>query len=167
MKKNNTIPSSTQQDYIHSILGGEKNYIFGSFALDILLDENTYVECDFSGHSMSVSLGNISKGEFEDKEKRRFYFMRNNGYKMIRIISEKNRIPIDKSKILDSIELSRELIKSGRSWVKIYFDRNKIECSGRIIDFDFGDTRIMTKKNVDKFKVWFKKRGYQNKNIPV
>jgi very-short-patch-repair endonuclease len=87
---------SSQQNYIHSIYGGELNKQIGKYVADILFtDERIDFEYDGGGHDLSIRLGAISENNFIDKETIRNNYFIKNGYKIFRIISKKDRLPND------------------------------------------------------------------------
>jgi len=105
--KNNNVPSSKQQIYLCNLLNGVLNKSIGQYNVDIFLDNNIIVEYDGGGHNLQVKLGNMTKKEFINKEKRRNKFLKSKGYKIIKIISPNDYLPSDKI-ILKEIELAKE-----------------------------------------------------------
>ncbi len=93
--KNGTCPTSKQQIYLHQLYGGELNYSFKMYNLDIFLpDEKINIEFDGSGHFLSVKRGSITKEEFDQKEIIRNNIIKREDYKVIRIISSKDKTSI-------------------------------------------------------------------------
>lgn len=91
MYKNNSCLTSKMQDKIHMIIGGKKNYpLFGKM-VDILLDDNIYLEYDGGGHFIPIKFKAMSEEEFKNREIERYNFLRKNGYKMIKIVNRKDR----------------------------------------------------------------------------
>jgi very-short-patch-repair endonuclease len=91
--KHNSARFSKQQAYICNLLKGSLNYPVGSFFLDIaLLDEKIYIEYDGGGHDLCVKLKKMTREDFEIREKRRYDLLKSEGWKMIRIISEKDYV---------------------------------------------------------------------------
>lgn len=115
MCENNTVPTSSQQKHIHTLVGGELNYYFSKSALDIAFpEEKIYIEYDGGGHDLQVKLGTLTQEEFNKKEQRRSFFLKDNGWKEIRIISSKDRLPSDKD-ILYFIDIAKTLITKKKS----------------------------------------------------
>lgn len=146
--KNGNAISSTQQRYLHKLFGGELNYPINGVNLDIAFPENKiYIEYDGSGHRMQVFLGKISEKEFLDKERKRFFALRNKGWKVIRIISEisRDRLPSDE-KLMEMYEYAIEYFKTGHTYVKFDIDNSKIIISQFEKLYDYGDLRIIPKE---------------------
>lgn len=96
MYKNCTCPTSKQQRYLHNLFGGEINYPVGCLSLDIALpEEMIMIEYDGNGHELSVRLGNISKKDFDNREIRRYKYLKSLGWKQIRIKSFCDYLPSD------------------------------------------------------------------------
>ena len=92
--KNGTTPTSNQQLYVNSIYKGILNFPYFNASLDIAFPENKlYVECDFGGHDLSVKFGDLTQEEFDKKARNRWYSLNRSGWKEIRIISIKDKIP--------------------------------------------------------------------------
>lgn len=112
--KNSSAPASNAQRYLCHLFDGELNYPVFKYSLDILLDGKVYIEYDGSGHNMCVKRNQISKEEFEKKEKERFVFLEKLGFKMIRLINKSDNLPDDytllllKRMCLEFLEFSKE-----------------------------------------------------------
>ena len=153
MKKNKTmyinqsVISSRQQQYLNKILGGILNYSDGTIPnLDIAFpSEKIYLEYDGSGHELSVKYNNMSKKEFDEREKRRYYYLRKLGWKGVFIKSMCDYLPLDEvilnefNKALKWFELD-----SKGHWHYIINIGNKIN------DEKFGRLRIITEKDLEK-----------------
>lgn len=110
MYKNGTAPCSKQQHLIHKLVGGELNLPVGRASLDIAFpDEKIYIEYDGGGHDLSVLMGNISREEFDNKERRRGYFLANDGWKEIRIITKTDILP-DNLVIIDFVNVAKSFL---------------------------------------------------------
>lgn len=135
---NKGIPVSRQQKYFHDVLGGEINYPVDRLYLDIAFPENNiYIEYQGSGHDLSIQLNKISANEFDKKEMKRYYFLKNRGWKMIEIISKSDHVPA-KEKILEMISYAKEKLKES-SYIVFDIDNFKVKTEGSWIDYDFGD----------------------------
>lgn len=149
--KNGTAPCSSQQLYINNILKGILNYPIDHYNLDILLlDDNVYVECDFSGHDLNLKIGQISQKDFDKKEKYRYYYLKNRGYKMIKIISVRDYIPIDDDIIHKIITYAKEWFDKDHSWIKFDIDNNNVITSQGINKYNFGELKRITCENYNK-----------------
>ena len=149
---NSTGPSSRAQRYICHILNGILNkHICGSL-VDIYMEkENIVIEHDGSGHF----LGDIINGDaFPTKEsllceKQREDKIINNGYRIIRFIATKDRIPSDEV-ILNLIE---EFKNSDFKVMRINFEESTIEKDYKEKSYcDFGELRKITKEDLEKFE---------------
>lgn len=148
--QNGTAPISRQQRYVNEIIGGELNYPFKGYSLDIAFPEDkVYVECDFGGHWLQVKFGNKTKEEFEADERKRWYSLYRNGWKEIRIISKSDRVP-SREILTGMMEYAKRHLKN-HSWVIFNIDENCIECNDDngdkiVIEYDFGKLIWIHKK---------------------
>lgn len=150
MYLNNSAPCSRQQKYLHKILGGELNYQFGRLLIDIaFLKDNFAIEYDGGFHDGQVKLGKTTQDEFDKKERNRGYFLKRNGWKLIKIISNKDFLPNDNI-ILDVVNYAKEYLNTGHSWFEIHIDDNKLKCSQYEINFDFGALRKIKEKDLEE-----------------
>ena len=139
--KNGTAPCSSQQRYVHSILGGDLNYPVKTASLDIaFLDEKIYLECDFSGHWMAVTLKNMTQEQFDRRELRRWYALNKSGWRESRIISRHDLIPSDQ-KLLEILSYARTYLNQNHHYIKFDIDNSKIINSQGEFDYDFGELR--------------------------
>ena len=149
---NGTGPCSRAQRYVNHILNGTLNKrICGSLADIYMEKENIIIEHDGRGHF----LGDIINGnkmptkESLLYEKEREDKIINNGYRMIRFIATKDRIPSDEV-ILNLVEGFKN---SDFKVIRINFEENTIDR-----DYDekwycnFGKLRNITKEDLEKFK---------------
>ena len=149
---NHTGPSSRAQRYINYILNGILNkHICGSL-VDIYMEkENIIIEYDGSGHFLGdIINGNISPTkESLLYEKEREDKIINNGYRMIRFIAAKDRIPSDEV-ILNLIEGFKN---SDFKVIRINFEENTIDRDYEEKWYcNFGKLRKITKEDLEKFK---------------
>lgn len=143
--ENNSAPCSRQQKYIHDLIGGKLNYPHGNAFLDIaFLDEKIYVEIDLGGHELQLKFGNITKDEYEIKERNRWYALYRKGWKEIRIISTKDKIPTDE-KLIEMMQFARNYLNSGHHYIKFLLDEGKVLSSQFTKDYNFGDLRYIYK----------------------
>jgi very-short-patch-repair endonuclease len=152
MYKNSTAKCSRQQLYYYYIIGGELNFPIDALNLDIaLVDDKINIEVDYSGHDLSVKIGSESPEEFNTRQKQRDYFLYRRGWKTIRLISKKDKVPTDE-KILEMIEIAKEYLNSGHHWICFDIDNTNIKCSQYEKFFDFGQLRNITKNDIDEIK---------------
>jgi len=143
--KNGTAQCSQQQKYIYNLIGGELNYSYNNLSLDIAFpDENIYCECDFGGHWLNIKFGSITKEDFVKKERNRWYALYRKGWREIRIISRKDKLPSDEVVFL-MVEFAKEYLNIGHSWIYFDIDDKTIECSQYKIKCDFGELRRIRK----------------------
>ena len=130
--RNGSAPSSSQQRYIHSVIGGELNYsdaTTGKFNLDIAFpDEKIYFEYDGSGHKLQVKFGNLTDEEFDKLELKRSYFLNRRGWLEIRLISLKDCIPLGKE-LLCLMGIARKEFANGRTHIIFDVDKNIMKTS--------------------------------------
>ena len=141
LNKNGTAPCSSQQRYVHSIVGGELNYPYYNASLDIAFpEEMIYCECDFGGHWLSIKLGGLTQKEFDKKQRNRWYSLMRSHWREIRIISTKDLIPSD-SKLLEILSYARTYLNQNHHYIKFDIDNAKIINSQGEFDYDFGELR--------------------------
>ena len=149
---NGTGPCSRQQKYIHFLIGGTLNKHVCNSLVDICFEEEKIaIEYDGSGHF----LGDVINGnktptkEALLKEKNREDSIVNKGYKVIRFIATKDRIPSDEV-ILNLIE---EFKNSDFKVVRIDFEKGTIEKNyNEKTIHDFGELRRITKEDLEQFE---------------
>ena len=149
---NSTGPSSRAQRYICHILNGILNKRMRGSLVDIYLEkENIIIEHDGSGHFLGdIINGNALPTEKSLlREKQRENKIINNGYRMIRFIATKDRIPSDEI-ILNLIE---EFKNSDFRVIRINFEEGTIDrdYSEKTI-YNFGELRRITKKDLEPFE---------------
>ena len=149
---NGTGPCSRQQKYIHFLIGGTLNKRVCNSLVDICFEEEKIaIEYDGGGHFLGDMInGNVfPTKESLLKEKNREDFIVNKGYKVIRFIATKNRIPSDEV-ILNLIE---EFKNSDFKVVRIDFEESTIEKDyNEKTIHDFGELRKITKEDLEQFE---------------
>ncbi len=134
-------PNSLQQKFLFNIIGGEENYPFGNYLLDIAFpEENIYIEFDGSGHGLGIKLNQISESGFKEREIKRNYFLLRRGWKEIRIISNKDKLP-DENHIRQMITFAKEVISSGRSYIIFNIDNLTVSYQNHNSHYDFGELK--------------------------
>lgn len=115
LAKNGKVNTSRQQKYLHNLFGGKINYTDSStrgYSLDIAFpNEKIYIEYDGGMHNACVKLGYSTQKEFEKRELDRYFYLKSQGWKMIKIISERDYLPSDKI-LLDEL-------KKAKKWLSI------------------------------------------------
>lgn len=145
--KNGTQKASSQQRYLCNLLNGDLNYPVDNCNLDILLEDNIYIEYQGSGHELNVKFGTCTKKEFDEKEKQRTYFLYRRGYKQIEIISRKDYLPPDEI-ILEMIDFAKQYLNSGHSWITFDIDNFIVKSSQFNKIYNFGTLRKIKKSNI-------------------
>lgn len=150
LHKNNTAPCSRQQKYLHKVLGGELNYPLKTIILDIAFPEEMIdIEFDGSGHNLSVRCGNVTQKEFNIKESKRNYALLKSGWKIIRIVSTKDLLPLD-DKILKMFNFAKEHLDNGNSWIEFNIEENLVRSSIFEESYDYGKLRVITDSDINK-----------------
>ena len=123
---------SKQQYKLYEIIGGELNYPFERFVIDIAFPEDKIaVEWDGSGHDMSVRMGTISEAAFKRNENYRNIVLFNNGWRIIRFITKKDIFP---DNILNIFHYCKSYIDDGGHKITVLIDDNIICFKDKSID---------------------------------
>lgn len=113
--KNGTAPASSQQIYLHKLLGGELNYPVDKISLDIaFLGDKIYIEYNGSGHDIDVKYKKMTKEQFRFKEIKRYGFLKSLGWKQIVIESPKDFLPSDEE-IINQINIAKDYLINNKS----------------------------------------------------
>lgn len=146
MYKNGSKMASRQQEYIGKLYNGIINYPLGRLSLDIALPEEKIV-CEYngSGHWLSIHFGDVTESEFIKKEIARNIYIKNNGYKMIIIISRHDKLPSDEI-LLAMLSAARTYFTTTEhTWIEYDIDqqtvRNALNKEG--VFFDYGELRTI------------------------
>lgn len=148
--KFNNVPCSKAQKHINELYNGELNYLINyQYFVDILLKNNIYCEYNGSGHSLSVTFGKISQKKFNDKEYKRYYVLKQLGYKQFLITKEKTnkKIADEVWLFLKKVALSYFKVCSEENWINFDIDNNLIKT--RIFSISYNYNSPMT---YDDFK---------------
>lgn len=125
---NHTQKTSKQQIYLHNFYGGEINFPIKYYAADICFpEENLVIEYDGGGHNLRVTLDILTQEEFDKKEIIRSKYIKSKGYKQMRIISLKDKLPSD-CVLLKMLEDSRTYFTTypNHSWITFSVDNNLV-----------------------------------------
>lgn len=107
---NQSCPSSKAQRYLCELYNGILNYPVKCYNLDILLDDNIYIEYNGSGHDLCVKMEHISQNDFINREIKRFTTLKDEGFKMILYINKTDKLPDDKF-LLDAFDFCTKFLK--------------------------------------------------------
>lgn len=123
---------SKQQYKLYEYIGGELNYPFMNFVIDIAFpEEKIAVEWDGSGHDLSVRMGYITEQEFKRNENFRNITLFNNDWKIIRFITKKDIFP---EHIISIFNYCKSYIDNGGHKISVLIDENKIHFKNQYID---------------------------------
>ena len=149
--KNNTVCTSIQQKYIAELYKLPLNYPICNWNVD-LFDEvnNIVIEIDGGGHDIMVKQGKMSREEFIKKDRAREIVIRRAGYKICRIVSNKDKYPSD-AVLLQMLFYTRQYFSDypNHSWITFDIDEGIVK-SAEYKDgvlFDYGKLRRITKNN--------------------
>ena len=145
-------PCSRQQKYIANLVNGKINEAIAGYWADIYIEkENIVIEYDGSGHFLNdIMNGNtFPTKESILREKEREDKIINNGYRMIRFIATKDRIPSDEV-ILNLIEGFKN---SDFKVIRINFEEGTIDRDYEERWYcNFGELRKITQKDLEQFE---------------
>lgn len=138
--QNHSIPTSTQQKYLHNLYGGILNYPCSSYALDVYLPEyNLDIEYNGGGHDLSVQMHGISQQDFNIKEIIRGKTIRSMGINQMTIISSKDFLPKDAvllSMLNQTVSFFNE---TGHHWITFDLDTSCFKNVTGTYPYDFGE----------------------------
>lgn len=145
--KNGNQKTSKQQLYLHSLFGGKLNYFVKYYAVDICFpEEKLAIEYDGGGHDLRVTLGRLTQEEFDQKEIIRNNIIKKEGYKQMRIVSSKDKLPSD-TILLQMLSDAKSYFSQypNHSWIEFNIDTSSVcnaECKEGI-PYDFGSLRTI------------------------
>lgn len=96
---------------------------------------------------INVKIRNVSQDEFDKKEIRRYFALKKEGWKCIKIISSNDKIPYDED-IVKHIDIAVDFIKKGNNWVEINYDDFSIKTYYDKIDINNLELRRIYKEVV-------------------
>lgn len=148
MYREGNAPCSKQQKHINNLIKGELNYPISRCSLDIAFpNEMIYIEYDGGGHGWWVK-SNLSENKVKLLDIKRKMFLQKLGWKIIRIISRKDKLPNDNI-ILELINKSKNyLLNSNHTWIEIDIDNSTYKCAEENIIIDLGN--LINTKRRDK-----------------
>lgn len=159
--------TSRQQLYLHSLFGGELNYPIKYYSADICFPEEKFeIEVDCGGHDLNVKTGKLTQEEFDKREIIRNDLIKKEGYKQMRIISIKDKLPSD-TVLLRMLKESREYFSKypHHSWIEFNIDNSSVrnaECKNGIA-YNYGDLRKIKESEISDISVKAKNR-YKSTN---
>ena len=150
---NGTGPCSRAQKYIHFLIGGTLNKRVYNSLVDICFEEEkTAIEYDGGGHFLGELIVNKDRSISKEallKEKNREDSIVNKGYKVIRFIATKDRIPSDEV-ILNLVEGFKN---SDFKVIRVNFEEGTIDRDYEEKWYcNFGELRKITQKDLEQFE---------------
>lgn len=146
--KNGTTAISSQQIYINDVAEGVLNYPVLNYSLDIAFpDEQVYIEYNGGGHWLSVIKGQSTEKEFNIKAIIRYKQLKKLGWKMIEIISKRDRLP-SKYELTEFINLAKEKLKEN-NWIVLDIDNGILKVKSEVIPYVFKKIRRIDKSNMN------------------
>lgn len=122
--ENGNIQSSKAQRHICKLLNGKLNAPCDFYNMDILLNNNIYIEYNGSGHNLNVKLQQITQEEFDKKEMIRYQYLKSKGYKAIIFDNISNKLPND-SIIIQIVNQCIKILDTN-NWVRVNLDTLEI-----------------------------------------
>jgi len=142
--RNGTVRTSRQQIYVHQLLGGILNYSNDTPSLDIAFPDNKiYIELNGSGHDLCVKMGQKTQQQFNNREIRRYYYMKKLGWKGIFINTGRDYLPSDEV-MMQEYNKALEWFKSEEK----YHSHYNIDIGGLMNDKVYGKLRRITEKDL-------------------
>ena len=153
LHENQTVATSTQQKYIAYLYSMELNYPILYWNVDMYDEENNLVvEYDGGGHFLDVELGETTQEEFDNKELVREKLIRQDGHKIMRIISKTDKLPSDQI-LLQMLSDAKQYFKDypKHSWINFDINngiiRNAKNKEGK--PYDYGQLRKIKKTDLE------------------
>lgn len=125
--KNGTGVCSKQQKHICDLIKGELCYPVSRCQLDIAFPlEMIYIEYDGGGHNLNVKMGQITQEKFDIQTIKRYKYLKSLNWKLIRIVSMKDKMLSDEQFIELINNAKQYLLNSNHTWIEINIDNMKI-----------------------------------------
>lgn len=144
-------PCSRQQLYLSKLLNGELNIPLIGYWADIIL-ENEKIDLEYDGgahRSICDFYHKMTSEEFDLRERKREENIYERGYKTIRIISKRDKLPSDEA----ILNLINEFKNSDFKVIRIDIDKGTISKDyTEKWNYDFGELRKITQKDLEKFE---------------
>lgn len=147
--ESNAVNTSKQQLYLHNLYGGKLNFPINMFNADICFpNEKLVIEYNGGGHNLQVKLKNITSSEFERKEMVRNLILKKEGYKIISIISSRDKLPSDEI-LFQMLEQARTYFSKNTNshWYEYNIDTSSVRNAEHKdgIFFNYGELRKIKK----------------------
>ncbi len=129
MIAHNSQQCSKAQYHIYELLGGELNYPYRAYFIDIAqVNDKIAIEYDGSGHDLAVRYGRMTPEKFRANEVYRWKQLYGEGWRIITFKSATDKLPPD-NVLRQFYELAKAEIKSGRHWATIDLDSHTLTTS--------------------------------------
>ena len=150
---NQSIATSTQQIYLGQLYGMEINYPILRYNVDLFdKDNNIIIGYDGGGHWLSVEIGRLSQEKFDRNQMIKEIQLRKAGYKIIRIISRKDKLPSDEI-LLQMLEDAKQYFSDypEHSWIHFDIDNENIRNaeSKDGVPYFYGQLRHIKKQQLE------------------
>ena len=154
--KNGTTQTSKQQLYVFELCNKnykniKLNYPISYYNADIcFIAEKIDIEIDFGGHNLQVKLGKITQEEFDRKELIRDRVIKKEGYKIIRIVSRKDRLPQDSTLLQMLSDAKQYFSETNHSWCTYDIDKSLLINAEHKdgIHYSFGELRTIKDSDI-------------------
>ena len=132
------IPCSQNQLHLHELLGGELNGFISYYPVDLLFSEDKiYLEYNGTGHNLSVKMKKKTEKQQKQDENKRYFYLKNQGYKQILFVSlTKRKLPSDEI-ILSLISQAKKYLNNNHNWIEFNLDENCIRWKENSTNYDF------------------------------
>ena len=117
------ISGSKIQNYICEVYNGVSSVKVGCYLVDMIIDNNIVCEVDGGGHTLKIKFKKETEEDFYKKEYGREKYLISKGYKIFRIITNKNKLP-DKDFLLYIKNQSIKYFDNGYNVFRFYIDNN-------------------------------------------
>ncbi|MGM9608341.1 MAG: hypothetical protein ACI3XJ_12635 [Oscillospiraceae bacterium] len=136
MIANGSQQCSKAQRHIHELLGGELNYPYRAYFIDIAkVEEKIAIEYDGSGHDLAVRYGRMTPEKFHSNEVYRWKQLYEEDWRIITFKSTTDKLPSDDI-LLRYYNLAKAEIDGGRHWATIDLDNFTLQTSQKIQTLD-------------------------------
>ena len=140
---------SKQQLYLFNLYNTDNNanlnFPISCYNADICFTEEKLVcEYDGGGHDLPIRLGSMTQEEFNRREIIRRYVLKKDGYRTMRIMSKRDRLPSDEI-LIKMLIYTKEYFSNypEHSWIEFHIDTSTV-CNAEQRDgvfFDYGKLR--------------------------
>lgn len=156
LSANGTHKTSKQQIYLFNLYNvdgmAKMNYQVSYYVTDICFpEESLVIEYDGGGHRLREILGQLTKEEFDKKEIIRNSVLKNEGYKIIRVISNKDCLPQDDVLLKMLSDAKHYFQTTQHTWCSYDIDKSLLFNAENLngIPYDFGSLRTIKESDLN------------------